>query len=56
MFSFADASGRRTALVSFRNCLYLLPLGLLAHNCKFQDSTIIPASKTLFMLLLNFLF
>nr|XP_010919862.1 protoheme IX farnesyltransferase, mitochondrial [Elaeis guineensis] len=32
MFSFADASGRRTALVSFRNCLYLFPLGLLAHD------------------------
>ncbi|XP_020085408.1 protoheme IX farnesyltransferase, mitochondrial [Ananas comosus] len=32
MFSFADASGKRTALVSFRNCLYLLPLGFLAYD------------------------
>ncbi|ONK72245.1 uncharacterized protein A4U43_C04F17350 [Asparagus officinalis] len=32
MFSFSDASGRRTALVSFRNCLYLLPLGYLAYD------------------------
>ncbi|CAL9133046.1 unnamed protein product [Musa acuminata var. zebrina] len=32
MFSLADASGQRTALVSLRNCLYLLPLGLLAYN------------------------
>lgn len=32
MFSFADASGRRTALVSFRNSLYLLPLGFLAYE------------------------
>nr|GMD65184.1 protoheme IX farnesyltransferase, mitochondrial [Ipomoea batatas] len=32
MFSLADASGRRTASVSLRNCLYLLPLGYLAYD------------------------
>ncbi|KAK1262782.1 hypothetical protein QJS04_geneDACA008785 [Acorus gramineus] len=32
MFSLADASGRRTALASLRNCLYLLPLGFLAYD------------------------
>lgn len=32
MFSLADASGQRTALVSLRNCIYLLPLGFLAYN------------------------
>lgn len=32
MFSFADASGRRTALVALRNCLYLIPLGYLAYD------------------------
>ncbi|KAL3651139.1 Protoheme IX farnesyltransferase, mitochondrial [Castilleja foliolosa] len=32
MFSLADANGRRTALVSLRNCLYLLPLGYLAYD------------------------
>ncbi|XXG41646.1 hypothetical protein AAC387_Pa01g2072 [Persea americana] len=32
MFSLADASGQRTALVALRNCLYLLPLGFLAYN------------------------
>ncbi|GFQ07707.1 protoheme ix farnesyltransferase mitochondrial [Phtheirospermum japonicum] len=32
MFSLADATGRRTALVSLRNCLYLLPLGYLAYD------------------------
>ncbi|WOL07260.1 protoheme IX farnesyltransferase, mitochondrial [Canna indica] len=32
MFSLADASGKRTALVSLRNCLYLFPLGLLAYD------------------------
>ncbi|XP_078177129.1 cytochrome c oxidase 10 [Carex rostrata] len=32
MFSFNDPSGWRTALVSFRNCLYLLPLGWLAYE------------------------
>ena len=35
MFSLADASGHRTALVALRNCLYLLPLGYLAYDCKF---------------------
>ncbi|KAK2968493.1 hypothetical protein RJ640_027543 [Escallonia rubra] len=32
MYSLADASGRRTALVALRNCLYLLPLGYLAYD------------------------
>uniref|UniRef100_A0A5B6YKZ9 Heme O synthase n=1 Tax=Davidia involucrata TaxID=16924 RepID=A0A5B6YKZ9_DAVIN len=32
MFSLADASGHRTALVALRNCLYLLPLGYLAYD------------------------
>ncbi|KAL9262513.1 Protoheme IX farnesyltransferase, mitochondrial-like protein [Drosera capensis] len=32
MFSLADASGRRTALVALRNCLYLVPLGYLAYE------------------------
>ncbi|KAJ1284377.1 hypothetical protein BS78_03G199200 [Paspalum vaginatum] len=32
MFSFADPTGKRTAWVSFRNCLYMLPLGLFAYN------------------------
>ncbi|MQL94040.1 hypothetical protein Taro_026692 [Colocasia esculenta] len=32
MFSLTDASGKRTALVSLRNCLYLLPLGYLAYD------------------------
>uniref|UniRef100_A0A8I6X1H0 Heme O synthase n=2 Tax=Hordeum vulgare subsp. vulgare TaxID=112509 RepID=A0A8I6X1H0_HORVV len=32
MLSFADPSGRRTAWVSLRNCLYMLPLGLFAYN------------------------
>ncbi|KAG9139466.1 hypothetical protein Leryth_020699 [Lithospermum erythrorhizon] len=32
MFSLFDASGRRTALVALRNCLYLLPLGYLAYD------------------------
>ncbi|GER49417.1 protoheme IX farnesyltransferase [Striga asiatica] len=32
MFSLADSCGRRTALVSLRNCLYLLPLGYLAYD------------------------
>lgn len=31
MFSLTDASGRRTALVALRNCLYLLPLGYLSY-------------------------
>nr|KJB37756.1 hypothetical protein B456_006G218900 [Gossypium raimondii] len=34
MFSLADASGRRTAAVAFRNCLYLIPLGFIAYDCK----------------------
>ncbi|WVZ69621.1 hypothetical protein U9M48_018384 [Paspalum notatum var. saurae] len=32
IFSFADPKGKRTAWVSFRNCLYMLPLGLFAYN------------------------
>ncbi|XP_047336211.1 protoheme IX farnesyltransferase, mitochondrial [Impatiens glandulifera] len=32
MFSFYDPSGRRTALVALRNCLYLLPLGYFAYD------------------------
>ncbi|KAF8407433.1 hypothetical protein HHK36_006566 [Tetracentron sinense] len=32
MFSLADASGQRTALVALRNCLYLIPLGFLAYD------------------------
>ncbi|KAL3537158.1 hypothetical protein ACH5RR_000524 [Cinchona calisaya] len=32
MFSLADSSGRRTAMVALRNCLYLLPLGYLAYD------------------------
>ncbi|KAG8391423.1 hypothetical protein BUALT_Bualt01G0186300 [Buddleja alternifolia] len=32
MFSLADATGRRTALVALRNCLYLLPLGYLSYD------------------------
>ncbi|KAK1401433.1 Heme O synthase [Heracleum sosnowskyi] len=32
MFSLADPSGHRTALVALRNCLYLLPLGYLAYD------------------------
>lgn len=35
MFSLADATGYRTAMVALRNCLYLLPLGYLAYDCKF---------------------
>ncbi|PKA45780.1 Protoheme IX farnesyltransferase, mitochondrial [Apostasia shenzhenica] len=32
MFTFVDISGWRTAWVSFRNCLYLLPVGYLAYD------------------------
>ncbi|KAG5251982.1 protoheme IX farnesyltransferase [Salix suchowensis] len=32
MFSLADASGRRTAAVALRNCLYLVPLGFVAYD------------------------
>ncbi|GAV90041.1 UbiA domain-containing protein [Cephalotus follicularis] len=32
MFSLADASGRRTASVALRNCLYLIPLGFFAYD------------------------
>lgn len=32
MLSLYDTSGRRTALVALRNCLYLVPLGYLAYQ------------------------
>ncbi|GMI96150.1 cytochrome c oxidase 10 [Hibiscus trionum] len=32
MFSLTDASGRRTAAVALRNCLYLVPLGYIAYD------------------------
>ncbi|KAJ1385810.1 UbiA prenyltransferase family [Sesbania bispinosa] len=32
MYSLADASGRRTALVALRNSIYLIPLGFLAYD------------------------
>nr|QKZ93260.1 putative aromatic prenyltransferase [Cannabis sativa] len=32
MLSFADASGKRTAAVALRNCIYLIPLGYLAYD------------------------
>ncbi|KAL6964898.1 Protoheme IX farnesyltransferase, mitochondrial [Sarracenia purpurea var. burkii] len=32
MFSLADVSGERTALVALRNCIYLIPLGYLAYD------------------------
>ncbi|KAG2589429.1 protoheme IX farnesyltransferase, mitochondrial-like [Panicum virgatum] len=32
MFSFADPTGKKTAWVSLRNCLYMLPLGFFAYN------------------------
>ncbi|KAK9051459.1 hypothetical protein SSX86_028086 [Deinandra increscens subsp. villosa] len=32
MFSLADPSGRRTALVALRNCIYLIPLGYMAYD------------------------
>ncbi|CAI9103393.1 OLC1v1001860C1 [Oldenlandia corymbosa var. corymbosa] len=38
MFSLTDASGRRTAMVALRNCLYLLPLGYLAYDCGITSS------------------
>ena len=34
MYSLADASGQRTALVALRNSLYLIPLGYLAYDCE----------------------
>lgn len=52
MFSLADASGQRTALVALRNCLYLVPLGYLAYDCKF-----LPTEEHLYILVtLLFLF
>lgn len=32
MLSFADVSGRRTAVVALRNSLYLIPLGFIAYD------------------------
>lgn len=32
MISLTDTSGRRTALVALRNCLYLIPVGYLAYQ------------------------
>ncbi|XP_027366195.1 protoheme IX farnesyltransferase, mitochondrial [Abrus precatorius] len=32
MYSLADASGQRTALVALRNSIYLIPLGFLAYD------------------------
>lgn len=32
MFSLTDTSGRRTALVALRNCLYLIPVGYYAYQ------------------------
>ncbi|KAI3731920.1 hypothetical protein L1987_63113 [Smallanthus sonchifolius] len=32
MFSLTDPSGKRTALVALRNCIYLIPLGYLAYD------------------------
>ena len=37
MYSLADATGQRTAAVALRNCLYLIPLGYLAYDCKLQS-------------------
>jgi protoheme IX farnesyltransferase len=34
MISLGDLSGRRTALASLRNCIYLLPMGFLAQDCN----------------------
>lgn len=41
MFSLADASGERTALVALRNCLYLIPLGYLAYDCEYSYSIVL---------------
>ncbi|CAI0437831.1 unnamed protein product [Linum tenue] len=32
MLSLADTTGRRTALVALRNCIYLVPLGFMAYE------------------------
>lgn len=49
MLSLSDATGHRTALTAFRNCIYLLPLGFLAHQSACQrnhfDSIPISSSK-----------
>lgn len=34
MISLTDISGRKTALVALRNCLYLIPVGYLAYQCE----------------------
>lgn len=40
MYSLTDASGQRTAAVALRNCLYLIPLGYLAYDCKLLSHSI----------------
>jgi hypothetical protein len=48
MLSLSDATGHRTALTAFRNCIYLLPLGFLAHQsaCQRNYSGSIPISSS----------
>jgi len=48
MLSLSDATGHRTALTAFRNCIYLLPLGFLAHQsaCQRNHSGSIPISSS----------
>ncbi|RVW15547.1 Protoheme IX farnesyltransferase, mitochondrial [Vitis vinifera] len=38
MLSFADASGRRTAVVALRNSLYLIPLGFIAYDFVTEEA------------------
>lgn len=52
MYSLADASGKRTAAVALRNCLYLVPLGFLAYDCKLQSHPLyiwLPAADFIMM-------
>ena len=53
MFSLADSSGRRTASVALRNCIYLIPLGFLAYDCESQIS---PSTNFLSVLALSSFF
>jgi hypothetical protein len=48
MLSLSDATGHRTALTAFRNCIYLLPLGFLAHqsSCQRNHFGSIPISSS----------
>ena len=39
MYSLADPSGRKTALVAMRNSIYLIPLGFLAYDCEYMFSS-----------------